>query len=208
MKKKIATTTILTFIMAAMVLPANAQHISAGIKGGLTMSNLYIEEDGLNDENARFGFHAGLFSQFMYRETFGIQPELLFTNKGSKATYGGLINQTVDFNLNYLEIPVMFVFRPFEILEVHAGPYVGLLFNANIEYSGTIDGYDEIDRDYFNTLDYGIGAGLAMNFGIMQIGIRYNIGLQKLAKSDIANFLLGESQNSFGQLYLALRLRN
>ncbi len=206
MKKKFTVTIILTAILAATTLSAKAQQISVGVKGGLTMSNLYMEEDDIDDENARFGIHAGLYSQYMLSETFGIQPELLYTAKGTEAIYDGFISQTVNFNLNYLELPIFAVFRPLEILEFHAGPYVGLLLNSNIKYSGAIEGEDEISRDNFNTLDYGIGAGVALNFGIVQAGIRYNLGLQKIAKTDIANLLLGDSKNAYGQLYIAFRL--
>lgn len=206
MKKKFIITIILTAILLTTALPAKTQQISGGIKGGLTMSNLYIDRDNLDDENARFGFHAGLFSQIMYLETFGIQPEILYSAKGTKATYGGLINQTVNFYLNYLEVPIFLVLRPLEILEFQAGPYLGLLLNSEIKYSGNIEGYDEISRDNFKTLDYGIGAGVALNLGNLQAGVRYNIGLQQLADSDIANFLLGESKNAFGQLYIAFKL--
>ncbi len=205
MKKTFTLAIILTAFMAATTLSVKAQQISGGIKGGLTMSNLYIEGDDIDDENARFGFHAGLFSQFMFYETVGIQPELIYTTKGTEAVYRGWVDQTVNFNLSYIELPVFLVFRPGEVLEFHVGSYAGLLINSNIEYSGAINGYDEINRDNFNTLDYGVGAGVALTFGIVETGMRYNLGLRKLAKSSLANSLLGDSKNAFGQLYIAFR---
>ena len=207
MKIKKITTLAALFILSLLIsLKTYSQEVTGGVKGGLTMSNLYIDRDDLDDENARFGYHAGLFSQIMFLETFGIQPELLFTTKGAEANYTGVIDQTVKFNLNYLELPVLFVFRPVEILEFYAGPYAGLLLSSNIEFSGLIDGEEEIDRDNFNTLDYGIGAGIAMNFGNIQVGLRYNIGLQKLADTNVSNLLLGDSKNAYGQLYIAFRI--
>lgn len=205
--KKIFLGIVLSGMFAVLTSSVvKAQNVSGGLKGGLTMSNLYIDDDEIDDENARFGFHAGFFSQVMFLETFGLQPELLFTTKGTKATYDGIIDQTVDFNLNYLEIPVLAVFRPVEMIEFHAGPYVGLLLSSNIEYSGAIDGNDEIDRDNFNTLDYGLGFGFALNFGQVQAGLRYNIGLQKLANSDVSEMMLGDSKNAYGQLFVAFKL--
>ena len=205
MKKKFTITIILTAILAVTNLSTKSQEISGGIKAGLTMSNLYVDEDDIDDENARFGFHAGLFGQIMFMETVGLQTELLFTTKGTEVVYGGFFDQTVSFNLNYLDLPVLVVFRPLEMLEFQAGPYLGLLLNSNVKYSGVIDGTDEIDRDNFNTLDYGIGAGVGLNFGMVQVGIRYNLGLQEIAKTDIAKSLLGDSKNSYGQLYIAVK---
>lgn len=205
--KKIFLGIVLSGMFAVLTSSVvKAQNVSGGLKGGLTMSNLYIDDDEIDDENARFGFHAGFFSQVMFLETFGLQPELLFTTKGTKATYDGFITQTVDFNLNYLEVPVLAVFRPVEMIEFHAGPYVGLLLSSNIKYSGAIDGNDEIDRDNFNTLDYGLGFGFALNFGQVQAGLRYNIGLQKLANSNVSEMLLGDSKNAYGQLFVAFKL--
>jgi hypothetical protein len=47
-----------------------------------------------------------------------------------------------------------------------------------------------------------------LNFGNFQIGARYNYGLTKLADSDAAELLLGDSKNSVAQLYLALNLNS
>ena len=204
--KKIFSIIVLAGIISLTTLSlSRAQEASGGIKGGLTMSNLYIDKSEIDDENARFGFNVGLFSQIMFHESFGIQPELLFTTKGTKATYEGFISQTVDFNMNYLDVPVFVVFRPVEIVELYIGPYVGLLLSSNIKYSGAIDGQDEIDRDNFNTIDYGFGAGFALNFGSVSTGLRYNVGLQKLADSNVTEMLLGDSKNAYGQLYIAFR---
>ena len=183
-----------------------SQDVSVGLKGGLTMSNLYIDRDELDDENARFGYHVGLFSQIMFFETFGIQPEILYTTKGSKAKYTGAIDQTIRFNLSYIDIPVLFVFRPGEVLEFHAGPYAGLLLSGNTEFSGLIEGESDIDRDDFNTLDYGFAGGLAINLGNVQAGLRYNLGLNELADTNLTRLLLGDSKNSYGQLYFTIRL--
>lgn len=188
------------------VTSLKAQEVTSGIKGGLTLSNLYIDRDELDDENARMGFHAGFFSQIMFAETFGLQPEFLFTTKGTEAKYEGMFDQTVDFNMSYIDIPLFAVLRPVEVLEIYAGPYIGFMLNSNVEYSGAIDGNDELDRDHFNTMDYGVAGGVALNFGGVQAGARYYIGLQELADSDASNMMLGDSKHSYGQLYIALKL--
>lgn len=204
MRRIIFSIAIILFLTTLLSQPLFSQDVSGGIKGGLTISNLYIDREEINDENARFGFHAGLYSQMMFSEIFGFQPELLFTTKGTEAVYDGLINQTVQFNLNYLELPLLAVFRPIEILEFHVGPYIGLLLSSDVKYSGTIEGESEIDRDNFQTLDYGMALGVAMNFGMIKTGIRYNIGLQKLANSNISNMMLGDGKNSYGQIFIAI----
>ena len=45
-----------------------------------------------------------------------------------------------------------------------------------------------------------------MNFGAAQVGARYNYGLAKIADSDAAELVLGDSKNSVAQLYISLNL--
>jgi len=174
-----------------------------GIKGGLNVSNLYVKD--VNDNNARFGFNAGFYGQILSSEVFAIQPELLYSTKGSEATYGGIVNSKVRFNLNYIDLPVLAVFKLGPSAEIHAGVYGSYLVNANIKYSGNVgNGTDQINRDNLNTYDWGWVGGLGLNFGAVQIGARYNYGMVKIANSNSASALLGNSKNSLAQLYIAL----
>jgi hypothetical protein len=182
-----------------------AQTTRAGIKGGLNVSNLYI--DDVDDENARYGINVGFYGQIFSTETFAIQPELLFSTKGSKEEYGGLIDQEIKFNLNYIDLPVLAVIKLGESAEIHLGGYASYLLGANINYEGDVaNGTDELDKDHFKSFDYGLVGGFALNFGAAQIGARYNYGLAKIADSDNARDFLGDAKNSCAQLYLALNL--
>jgi hypothetical protein len=178
----------------------------AGVKGGLNVSNLYVDE--VDDENARFGFNLGFYGQILSSDVFAIQPELLFSTKGSKIEYGGnLLDQTVKYNLSYLDLPVLAVFKLGESAEIHVGPYVSYLLGANISHDGDLgSGTDDIDRDHLKSFDYGLSGGFGLNFGNIQIGARYNYGLAKLEDSDAAELLIGDSKNSVAQLYVALSL--
>ncbi|HET9054121.1 MAG TPA: porin family protein, partial [Cyclobacteriaceae bacterium] len=155
----------------------------AGIKGGLNASNLYV--DDVDDENARFGFNVGLYAQLFSSEVFAIQPELLYSTKGTKTTYDNALMGEGDakFNLNYLEVPVLAVIKLGGAAELHIGPYWSYLLNANIDIDGDTDTFDELDRDNFTSWDFGIAGGVGLNFGATQIGVRYSKGLRKLENS-------------------------
>ena len=180
----------------------------AGIKGGLNVSNLYVDE--VSDENARFGVNLGFYGQILSSDVFAIQPELLFSTKGSEIEYGGgLFDQTVKYNLSYLDLPVLAVFKLGKSAEIHVGPYVGYLLGANISHEGDLgNGADEIDKDNLKPFDYGLSGGFGLNFGNFQVGARYNYGLAKLADSDIAQLVLGDAKNSLAQVYLSLNLNS
>lgn len=199
--KFLSLITLVTMLFVATPNDANAQ-MRAGVKGGLNVSNLYL--DDIDDENARYGFNVGVYGQVFSTETFAIQPELMFSTKGARAEYGGIIDQTVKFNLNYLDLPVLAVFKLGDAAEIHIGPYASYLLNANISTSGDLgNGSDDVDRDNLKSFDFGLAGGFGLNFGAMQVGARYNLGLTEIADSDVARTLIGDAKNSCAQLYLA-----
>lgn len=178
-----------------------------GIKGGLNVSNLYV--DDVDDENARFGFNVGLYAQLFSSEVFAIQPELLYSTKGTRTTYDNILmgEGEAKFNLNYLELPLLGVLKLGESAELHFGPYWGYLLAASMDFDGDTDTYDELDRDNFRDLDFGLAGGVGLNFGATQIGVRYSQGLKKIANSSDAEVLLGDAKNSCAQLYIAFNMR-
>lgn len=181
----------------------NAQMTTkAGIKGGLNVSNLYLED--VSDENARLGAHIGLFAQFLSAGVVGFQTELLYSTKGTVGQYYGAFDQEVKYNFNYIDLPVLAVFKVGETVEIHAGGYASYLLGANISYEGDLaNGSDEIDKDQLKSYDYGLALGVGINVGPVQIGARYNYGLVEIADSDNARALLGDSKNSCAQLFAA-----
>lgn len=178
----------------------------AGIKGGMNLSNLFSDE--ITDDNARIGFHAGVYGQLFVNEGFAVQPEVNFSTKGNRVTTNfGIIDQETKFNISYIDVPVLAVFRLGQVAEIHAGPYWAYLVGANIDTDGDLgDDFQELDRDNFDNWDYGLVGGIGFNLGAVQLGARYNYGLNEIAKSQGAKNLLGNAKNSVGQIYLAFNL--
>ncbi|HEX5169095.1 MAG TPA: porin family protein [Cyclobacteriaceae bacterium] len=179
----------------------------AGIKGGLNVSNFINDE--INDKNARLGFHFGVFGQLFSSEGFAVQPEVNYSTKGNKVTTEfGIIDQDTKFNLNYIDIPVLAVFKLGRTVELHVGPYWSYLVGASIDNEGDIlNDFRDLDRDNFVKWDYGLVGGIGFNIQNIQIGARYNYGMKEIAASDGARAMLGkDTKNSLGQIYLAVNL--
>ncbi|HEX6891323.1 MAG TPA: porin family protein, partial [Chryseolinea sp.] len=179
----------------------------AGIKGGMNVSN-FTSGEQISDKNARFGFHAGVYGQLFANEGFAIQPELNYSTKGNKVmTTYSVIDQETKFNLSYIDMPVLAVFKLGNAVEIHAGPYWAYLLGANIDTDGDLgDDFIQLDRKNFDNWDYGLAGGIGFNLGNVQLGARYNYGLNEIAKSEGAKRILGGSKNSVGQVYLAFNL--
>ncbi|MEQ8580613.1 MAG: porin family protein [Marinoscillum sp.] len=188
--------------MCIFFTAANAQR--AGLKGGVNFTNLYV--DDVDDENMKVGFNVGLFHRSDLSENFAIQPEFLFTQKGSEIQYDGFLGGSgkYRFNLNYLEVPVLAVAK-IGGFNIHAGPYLGFLVGANvkdIDDDGSLNDVESLDRDDFNTFDYGISGGIGFDFPDGILGLRYNYGFVEIGQSGVAGQATENSKNSALQLYL------
>lgn len=185
---------------------AEAQYARAGIKGGLNLSNLYVNE--ADDDNARIGWHAGLYGQIFASEAFAIQPEVNFSTKGTGVTRVDATSAKYEsnFNLNYIDIPILAVFKLGRAAEIHVGPYWSYLLHAEIRNNDRDPNneFDTIERDNFDDWDYGLVGGIGFNLGQgAQLGVRYNYGLNEIADSAGARRLFGNSKNQVAQVYLA-----
>lgn len=199
---------LISFAACLLSLVGKAQYV--GLKGGLDLSNLNI--DKVDDENMRVGYHFGAYLNLPITDAFAIQPEVLYATKGAKADYKydlgilGNIEGNAQLHLDYIDIPILAVFRLGDNFEINAGPYFGFLANSKYKFEGTFEGNDDIDSDKFKKLDYGLVGGIAVNLEALQIGARYNYGLQKIQDSNLADALFGDAKNSYFQVFAAIRI--
>nr|WKN37558.1 porin family protein [Tunicatimonas sp. TK19036] len=185
-----------------------------GIKAGVNLSNFYSSE--IDDQNARIGFNAGIFTELALNDLVSVQPELLFSTRGNQRTYGddgGVaddfdIEGDVRFNLFYVDLPILLKLSLADVINIHAGPYISYLLGANITTEGDLipDGTEDLDRDNFNTWDFGLAVGLGLDLNAVTIGLRYNLGLNEIANSTEADLLLDDVKNSLLQAYVAVGL--
>ncbi len=183
---------IVLFIISALFVCATATSAEAqktnsqtfGIKGGINFSNLYVKDGG--DNKMLTGFNVGLFAKLPVSTIFAIQPELYFTTKGAQTTYNStFINGTVQYNFNYLEVPLLFVVNITDNFNLHAGPYVSYMLNGKVKNKsnvGAVDFDEKINTEDYNKVDAGIAAGAGVDLGGVSLGARYTYGLTKVGK--------------------------
>ncbi len=205
-----------SFILGAcFLIPHSHAQRNFGIKGGLNLAAMTIEE--ADDSNIIPGFHAGFFGEFILTDKFSLQPEVLFSTKGVKATYDSdffnfdIADGETTLNISYIDIPVYLKFNLAEDFNFHLGPYLGILMNAKYESENeildfiNINDADDIDRDQFNNLDYGISGGLGFELEPFIFGFNYNLGLRSVAIEDEAmRSLMEDAKNNVIQIYFGL----
>jgi len=183
---------IVLFVFASLFLCATSTSVKAqktnsqtfGLKGGINFSNLYLED--ANDNKMLTGFNVGLFAKLPLSSSLAIQPELYFTTKGAQTTYNSsFINGNVQYNFNYLEVPLLFVVNITENFNLHAGPYVSYMLNGKVKNKsnvGSTDFDEKINTEDYNKIDAGIAAGAGVDLGAISLGARYTYGLTKVGK--------------------------
>jgi hypothetical protein len=178
-----------------------------GVKGGLNLSNLYV--DDADDENLKLGFNLGLYAKIPVTRGFSIQPELIYSGKGAKLTYNNFVlgKGEYRFNLNYVEVPVLAVVNIASNINLQAGGYVSYLAAANIKDmkdDGTINNIRDLKADNFNRFDYGLVGGVGVDVMNFTIGARYNYGLKEVGESGLSGQLTKDSKNSVISLYVGI----
>lgn len=184
-----------------------------GIKGGLNLSQLYVDQPNVEDENMKVGIHFGVFGKIPINSFVAVQPEVLYTNMGSKVSYGGsdfesifgIESGEIRFNLNYIQVPIALAVN-LGPLNVHAGPYVSYLLSANVNNWKSSESSPtevrELDTDDFNRIDFGLVVGVGFDIKSVNVGARYNYGLRQVGNDGLAGNLTDNSKNGVGQIYL------
>jgi len=169
-----------------------------GVKGGINFSNISTDEDDIENLEGKLGFQAGLMLRINLTETFAIQPEALFVRKGAKYEFLG---SEVKSNMDYVDFPVLLVFKPVDFISIQVGPQFSYLLGTNVTYgdgfAGIGQGYDA-ERDDFEDVDYGLAAGLGFNLGNAIIDVRYTRGFKKYEKETlVGNIAIEPSSNHY-----------
>lgn len=156
---------------------AQAQDLRFGAKAGFGIHSFALQN--LSDGGTRLGLQIGLVSEIGLEnaglsERFALQPEVLFTTKGGKYT----ANTTeVKERLSYIDIPVLFKYKPLETVSLYAGPQLSFLTKGKYKYDRGGDNNTIVNRDAFNKVDYGLAVGTGIGFANLVVDVRYNLGL-------------------------------
>ena len=193
-------------LISFITIPFHSQSQSkTGIKFGANFTNLYV--DDVDDENMKVGFSGGIYHRAYITNNFAIQPEILFSQKGSAVQYNNFLSGSgkYRYNLNYLELPVLALVK-INKFYVSGGPYLGWLLSVNIkdvEDDGDIQEIESLDRDSFNTFDYGLSVGAGFDFDQGTFGLRYGYGLQDLGEEgSFAGEAVNNAKNSALQFFV------
>ncbi|MCF8296981.1 MAG: PorT family protein [Saprospiraceae bacterium] len=184
----------LLLIIAAVALMANIstaqdneidnrESLQFGLKVGINNSNVYDTEGDEFSADSKFGFAGGLFVTIPIGYYFGIQPEILFSQKGFQAT-GSILGSTYNFTrtTNYIDIPLLFSVKPSEFISILVGPQYSYLISTRDVFGNattTIATETEFENDNIRKNTFCFTAGLDINIDHIVVSGRVGWDLMK-----------------------------
>jgi len=199
MKKLLFLSLMLVGIASSHTALAQVQ-FSLGIKGGVNFANLDVTSSVGDNYKNRTGFHGGAFALFKVT-AFAVQPELIFSQQGSKVSFN---SQDIDANFSYLNVPIMAKFYLPLGLNLQLGPQFGFLTTAESDYNpltGTMQTTDL--KEYYKNSDVSIGMGIGWDLPMkLSIDARYNLGVTEIED----NASLSQTKNQVFQISVGYKL--
>jgi hypothetical protein len=175
--KKITMLLVLVVIISTTSM---AQKTRFGIQAGAVMSSMKISAGGEDvPSDSKIGFTAGLMVDKQIGKSVAFQTGLNYVVKGlSEDDYD------VDgkLSLNYLEVPLNFLYRPSaeKGFFAGAGPSLGYALNGKEKAGG-----EEEDIEFggeYGLKRFELGGNLVAGylFGKLQVALNYNLGLSNI----------------------------
>lgn len=160
----------------------NREKFQFGLKAGLNYSNVYDAKGEEFNADAKFGFVGGLFMAIPIGKYLGVQPEVLFSQKGFRA-HGVILGNPYSFNrtTSYIDIPLQLMLKPSEFITILAGPQFSYLMNQRDVFTSSSVSYaqeQEFKQDNIRKNVFGVVGGFDINLRHITLGARAACDLQ------------------------------
>lgn len=186
--KKIST---ILFAVIGIGISAQAQDIddfdrrekfTVGVRVGANLSNVWDAEGEDFEADPKLGFAGGVFVGIPIGRYLGVQPEILFSQKGFKAS-GTLLGTPYSYRktTNYLDIPLQLQIKPLPFLTVLVGPQVSFGVSERNEYTygnNSSAQEQEFENDNIRKNIVGIITGVDINIYHVVVSGRVSWDLQ------------------------------
>ena len=178
-----------TLIFAAVVLVnsfCNAQdkrdNLHFGLKVGTNLSNVYDTQGQNFVADSKFGLAGGVFVSIPLGKVIGIQPEILYSEKGFKST-GTLLGSTysLDRSTSFIDIPLLLAIKPISLITIVAGPQFSFLLNDKNTFNNgtaTVEQRKLFESDNIRKNLLSFTGGADVNLSNFVIGLRANYDTQ------------------------------
>lgn len=162
-------------LVAVSSMAFSQVQFAVGLKAGPNFANLDVKDPGATYSN-RTGWHGGAFVNLKFGKV-AIQPEVLFSQQGSKVKFN---TDDLNSNFNYINIPVIVKLYTIAGINLQVGPQFGFLTN---DPKAVVDGQTVESAYKDSDVSVAMGVGWDLPFGLTVDG-RYNLGLTKIEEAE------------------------
>jgi opacity protein-like surface antigen len=176
------------------------EELKVGIKAGANYSNVYSESGDGYVADGKLGFAGGVFVSIPLSRLVGIQPELMYSEKGFK-TEGTFLDGKIT--TSHLDLPIHLQIKPTKNISLLAGPQLSYLLSTKYE----LNGFSAIDEEDFddnnNRATLGLSVGVDFTVENFLISARGAYDLSKVNKDNSTSDI--NYKNQLLQLTLGYR---
>jgi hypothetical protein len=171
-------------LLAAVVLMVNAgfAQVNVGAKLGGNLSNVYDADGEDFTADSKLGLAGGAFVSVPIGLFLGIQPELLFSQKGYKGSGSFLgSDYTYSRTSNYIDVPIFIAIKPINTLTILLGPQYSFLVKETYKFENefmNINDEQEFENDNIRKNTLCLVGGVDINIKQFVIGARLGFDLQ------------------------------
>lgn len=188
MKQLFFTITLVAFIVSSAIAQDDIDirtKFMFGLKAGANYSNVYDSEGEEFTVDPKFGLAAGAYFSIPIGKFIGVQPEVLFSQKGFRAT-GRILGANYDLKRtsNYLDVPLLFAVKPASFITILAGPQFSYLFYQKDEFKNaftTVEQEQEFENDNIRKNTLCFTGGVDINLSHLVLSARAGWDIQNNA---------------------------
>jgi hypothetical protein len=180
------------FAILALILMANTMNaqdaassssdqIHIGLKVGGNYSNIYDSQGEKYNADGKIGFATGAFVSIPIGKYLGIQPEILFSQKGFTATSSVLgADVKLTRTTNYIDVPVFLAIKPSEMITLLVGPQYSYLMKQNDKFTNPITNIEtntDFNTDNIRKNTFCLVGGVDINMSNIVFGARVGMDM-------------------------------
>jgi hypothetical protein len=205
----------LIIVLVALDLPCRAQdeldcrtELMFGLKAGVNNSKVYDTQGEGFQTRTKSGIAAGAFLTIPLNLLLGIQPELLFSQKGFIGI-GKIPGSAYQLSrtTNYMDVPLFFALKPNRFISLLAGPQFSCLWRQNDVFTNSITGAvqeQSVQNENPNKNSLGFSGGLDINVEDAVFSLRVAWDVQ--SNNDEATSSVPRYKNAWYQFTFGLRI--
>jgi len=157
------------------------QRFIFGVKIGANLSTVFDTQGEQFNADPKIGFVTGAFLTVPIWRFLGVQPEILFSQRGFKAT-GVILGSPYKFTrtISYIDLPLLATFNLNNVVTVVAGPQLSFqVWQRDAFSTGTSPTQvQEFSNDDIRKNTLSILTGLDFNFNHIVLGTRAGFDVQ------------------------------